>query len=283
MPEAPIITLPNNIWESFRDNAGGAYIGRGSGINGYEELYETEGVFDGDLRFTFDSEFEITIPNEQLVFPQVIVNLNGSQTTNDLVRSISINSIPANDNSVFPILGQTFLTSAYLYVNGDLDEFPLWQANPTLEEQIIPVGDSSQCTGAPIIASGPTSPTQNRIPFQHTDQPNGDIRPMVVAGVVIGGLFVLAIVGCILCCLCRKKSQRRERMVNAAGRAELQRTILHKSSEFPLFARVLELPDSGALDDERDRLHEADALQIYEMEGGIWNELEGGIWNELEG
>ena len=43
-PEFPIVTLPYDVWTNFQDNAGGTYIGRSNGINGYGELYGVDDV-----------------------------------------------------------------------------------------------------------------------------------------------------------------------------------------------------------------------------------------------
>ena len=41
-PEFPIVTLPYDIWTNFLDNAGGTYLGRSNGINGYGELFSVD-------------------------------------------------------------------------------------------------------------------------------------------------------------------------------------------------------------------------------------------------
>lgn len=45
----------------------------------------------------------------------------------------------------FPLLGQTFLTSAYIMVDYDKNEFTLWQANATSDEDLVVMLPSSTC------------------------------------------------------------------------------------------------------------------------------------------
>lgn len=89
----------------------------------------------GSLTFTISSGFKITIPNSQLVVPDMSTNNRGTTIINSstqdstgphgATREILLDSMQGVNANDMPILGTPFLSSAYLSVNHDVDTFTL--------------------------------------------------------------------------------------------------------------------------------------------------------------
>ncbi|MCJ1436607.1 hypothetical protein MMC27_005987 [Xylographa pallens] len=216
-PIYPIITLPYDIWQSFQAFGGGTYIGRSVGINIWGEVFAAEGVYDGDLSFTLSTGLVIRVPNSQLVVPDVYVDSDGVPTSNVSTREVLLNSLQDVNLNDLPLLGRTFLTSAYLHVNYDLNQFTLWQANPTLNESIVAVAssDNPSCTPATSTAvtsstpaaTGTTSgsPISSAIAAPIT-QNNKTISTGAIVGAAVGGAAVIGIIVAVVLLLCFRRS-----------------------------------------------------------------------------
>ncbi|MCJ1405933.1 hypothetical protein MMC11_009167 [Xylographa trunciseda] len=217
-PIYPIITIPYDIWQNFLAFGGGTYIGRSVGINLWGEVFSSEGVYDGDISFTLSSGLVIRIPNNQLVVPDINIDSDGVPTSNVSTREILLNSLQEVNQNDLPLLGRTFLTSAYLHVNYDLNQFTLWQANPTLNESIVAVGSSGSpsCTSTAspaIILSTPAvtgtasgSPTSSAIaaPAVQNDK---SVPTGAIVGAAVGGAAVIGIIAAIVLLLCFRRSR----------------------------------------------------------------------------
>ena len=145
-PDIPLITFPSSVWQAFFAAAGGTYIAPSESYKLWGMEYAANGVFDGDLSFSFSSGFEIIVPHSQLVVPDVQVNQAGQMDIpNSNSREILIYNLETSNANDMPLLGQAFLTSTYLHVNNDDEEFTIWQANPTKAENLVTVGSQSTC------------------------------------------------------------------------------------------------------------------------------------------
>lgn len=164
-PDIPLITFPSNVWNSFTSLAGGNFVAPSESYKLWGMDFDTDGVFDGDMTFTLSSGLEITVPNSQLVVPDVTVSSSGqTQITNSNVREILVYNLEASNVTDMPLLGQVFLTSAYLHVDNDAEQFTLWQARPTNETRLIPVARGSPTcsnqtsTPSTSVAASPQAP-----------------------------------------------------------------------------------------------------------------------------
>ncbi|KAL9116598.1 MAG: hypothetical protein Q9187_006876 [Circinaria calcarea] len=202
-PEYPIITIPFQVWESFKSYAGGTYMDRSYGINLWGQLYEAAGVYAGDLTFTLSTGLQIRIPNNQLVVPDIHISDAGQQYINDTTREVLLNSLQDINADDIPKLGHTFLTSTYLYVNNDENAFTIWQSNPTTDENIISVGPSTtSCSSIPVstATSSASASSLSRESSQSNPVPIG-----AVVGAAVGGVALLLLIGLTILYLRRRK------------------------------------------------------------------------------
>jgi uncharacterized membrane protein len=75
---------------------------------------------------------------------------------------IRINSLQDTTQTAFPYLGRYFLTAAYVVANSDANEFTIYQANPTSEEDLVALGEDNKsvnaqatCTVQPTASADP--------------------------------------------------------------------------------------------------------------------------------
>lgn len=157
--------------------------------------------YTGDLTFTIASQLQIRIPNHQLVLPDYTINEQGQQeVTNSSLADILLYQLAGGDTGDFPILGQPFLTSAYLMVDYDNSQFHLWQSNPSPKKELIAVGpancdntssSSSTGSGSSPISSNPASPSR-------TEKKKHALAGGAIAGIIVGALAVLALLACLI-------------------------------------------------------------------------------------
>jgi len=139
------------------------------------------------------------------VVPDYSVDSSGRQSSNATTREILLNSLQDVNSNDMPLLGRTFLTSAYLYVNYDQSEFTLWQANPTTDQNLVAVGSGPSCPTTPVTpttsaGSSPSTP------------PNPSVPTGAIIGGACGGAAVLGILIGVAFFF-----RRRSRHVDAAG------------------------------------------------------------------
>lgn len=132
----------------------------------------TRSRYDGDLTFTLFDKFNITIPNHQLVIPDRHTNDFGTAST----RELMINPLLSGHQNAqdFPLLGQSFLTSAHIMVNYDKNVFTLWQANATSDEDLVVILPSSVCK--PV-----SSPRTSAVSYKSTSQATSTITLSVTS------------------------------------------------------------------------------------------------------
>lgn len=106
--------------------------------------YATQGIFDGDLQFVLSSGPEITVPNSQLVVPDVQIDKQGQmQVPDDTMKEILVYNLENSNLNDMPLLGQVFLASVYMHVDNEQEQFTLWQAKPTADKNLVTVESTS--------------------------------------------------------------------------------------------------------------------------------------------
>ena len=120
------------------------------------------------------------------------MDLNGKAVFNDSTRAVMLTE---QGQTAIPILGSTFLTSAYMMVNLDEHSLTIWEANQTTNEDLHTVNRTSSCQYSPSNqpASGPSGLNGGQI-----------------AGIVIGSLLLVTAVEGITWCLLRRRKRRRQ-------------------------------------------------------------------------
>jgi hypothetical protein len=217
-PDIPLITFPSAVWQAFSAAIGGTYIAPSESYKLWGMDYAANGVFDGDLSFLFSSGLEITIPNSQLVVPDVQVNQAGQMDIpNSNNREILIYNLETSNVNDMPLLGQAFLTSAYIHVNNDDEEFTIWQANPTKGENLVTVGSQSTCHQT----------TSNQTTFGGTGPvPKNSVRTLsaaVISAISIG--IILAIGTIIIALYFLRRKQRRQSDATCSDSTEKRRSL----------------------------------------------------------
>jgi hypothetical protein len=180
-------------YEKWTDSAN---VGRSTGINFWTTLYEPDDVFQGDVTIELDSGLQVQVPNSQFVLPDMSIDKQtgevGMKTT---VRDVAFYSLQDSMRNLMPGLGRYFLTSSYLMVNHEENSFTLWEANPTTDEDLIPIIDEQTkkaCTNNSSQTPDP-SPTTN--PKGTEEAPDAlPISKGAIAGIVLTSVFAVGLI-----------------------------------------------------------------------------------------
>ncbi|MCJ1402725.1 hypothetical protein MMC11_005946 [Xylographa trunciseda] len=222
-PAYPGITLPPNTGPIMTE-----YMGTPVGHGGTDEagdgnvpfynsyIYLASDVYQGDLTFTFESGLQIAVTNDQLVVPVWETNANGiAIQKNDTLRKVLINTLGWPVLNVQPILGQPFLTAAYLSVNYDSNQFTISNVNVTKTSNVVAIDPSGTCIPHPTIStspgssntttSGPPGSSNITITTSSTSLASG-----AIAGIVVGTVLILAILGTGLFFFLRSRRAKRQ-------------------------------------------------------------------------
>lgn len=167
--------------------------------------------YDGDLTFKLDKNLQITIPNHQLIVPERRLVNDGTLATNASRPVMRINALQEISEGAFPVLGRYFLTTSYVMVNEDANQFTIWEANPTSSEDLVAVDEDNKvlnaqasCTIQPTASAEPghgdNTTTTAVGGTSNTSEPIADSSPApsgistgAIAGIAIGiGALVLA-------------------------------------------------------------------------------------------
>lgn len=185
--------------------------------------------YDGNLTFNIYPDLEITIPNHQLVVPDIEVNPQGQEavykySTYVEVLINSLQDVNAND---MPRFGRPFLSSAYLLVDNDHQQFTLWASQQSGNSDLVEMGPP---TCRPSVA--PSVPTSTPIAAPSpSSSASGGPSKATIAGSVIGGLAAVS-----LFCgayLLQKRRQRRHRKREEALQAGPADTSAYDKAEMP--------------------------------------------------
>ncbi|EFR04112.1 hypothetical protein MGYG_07119 [Nannizzia gypsea CBS 118893] len=202
-PDNPSVVLPEDIFGNLKKAFPGKTVEHSTGIYPTSLAYEPENVFAGNITFTLSSGLQITIPNHQLVLPNIEIGDDGAQKIADGNKTINFSQIKSEAMSY---LGQPFLTSAYIYVNNDMKEFTVWQANATTATDLVTVqsgSDNCDNDDASSLSGG------------------------AIAGIVVGVVAFLAIAALCLFFFLKRRNQNKDRdskaglpLVNTNQRAD---------------------------------------------------------------
>lgn len=110
------------------------------------------------------------MPNDHLVVPERKINGDGEIVANRTQPLLRINSLQDTTEDAFPRLGQYFLSQAYLFCNEDLQEFTLWKANPTSDEDLVAVNADNEIVRGDNICSDRSSPSPPPPPEESEDE-----------------------------------------------------------------------------------------------------------------
>lgn len=172
--------------------------------------------YDGDVTISLSSGLSVRMPNRQLVVPEVSIDhRTGEMTSNSTGPDLLIDSMQDVNSNDMAQLGSYFLSIAYLMVNVDKDEFTLWPAKPTTEEDLVALDETS----AEIKNICP--PGASTIDSNSTEQIGPDARPKnpasledsgiqtgAIVGIAVGCVSALAFIGLAIWLLRRKRKSR---------------------------------------------------------------------------
>lgn len=175
-------------------------------------------TFNGNLSITINDEVTVSISNDQLIFDEPYIASNGLIKRNLDWKNIPIVRYGDTDQNM-PRLGGIFLSSAYLMVNHDKDEFTISgiQEQPAAQK-LVGIDSASNCI-APVDGGStalPTTPTSSSSPEDSSNSLPGG----AVAGIVVGIIALLTVFAGLAFFL------RRRRMVPAPAKnaTELEAT-----------------------------------------------------------
>lgn len=170
----------------------------------------------GDLTIQLQSGLSVRVPNDQLVVPDVVIDgPTGAPVVNGTAPDLVINSIQDINANDLPQLGRQFLSAAYLMVNMEADQFTLWSANPTSDQDLVAVDkadqeviqycsaeQTSESNGGDAPGSDPSS----------TDAPessnsSSSSRTGLIAGATVGGIAGVLLIGSAAFCLFRRRKK----------------------------------------------------------------------------
>ena len=206
------ISLSEDIWWAFTNVTEVAEIGRSiSPINFWGVAIPADGAYakfliysvieiadidpryEGDLTFSVYPGLDIRIPNHQLVVPDVVINPEGqTYAPNSSIAEVLILSLQAINVNDMPLFGLPFLSSAYLIVDNDKQQFTLSQSQKSSISNLVAIDPPACSIPAPSPTSQPlasvlasSAPTSTPTP-----QPSSGIPKGTIAGAVVGGLAI---------------------------------------------------------------------------------------------
>ncbi|KAL8814660.1 MAG: hypothetical protein Q9191_008531, partial [Dirinaria sp. TL-2023a] len=125
-------------------------------------------------------------------------------------------SINKND---MPLLGHTFLSSAYFMVDQDRQQFTLAEAIPTEDQKLVPIGPPSCALPTPVSPPATSSASGLRTSSETTPNSSSPTRSAAqdrhtssgaVAGAVIGGVAGLSLCVVAIILLLRRRRARQQ-------------------------------------------------------------------------
>lgn len=152
------------------------------------------------MTFKLVDGLKVTVPNHQLVLPNIAVdNTTGDQFYMDDNKTIMIHHKPVSD---MPILGQAFLSSAYLHVDNHEKQFSLWEAKATDKMQLITVehsegGKKKECENTESQSPSSSDSDEDSDNAEDGDEDGGKSSSLsggAIAGIVIGVVAGVALI-----------------------------------------------------------------------------------------
>lgn len=162
----------------------------------------TDCRYKGDLTITFSNTFSVRIRNDQLIVPELTIEkTSGALNANASSPELLFNSLQSGNSNDMARIGRQFFSGAYILVNHDANEYTLWAANATAEQNLVIVDEngnerSSPCTSSTASASASTSATAS----------SQGISSGGIAGAVVGSVAGTAVIaGAVFFLIWRKR------------------------------------------------------------------------------
>ncbi|KIN05183.1 hypothetical protein OIDMADRAFT_101942 [Oidiodendron maius Zn] len=200
LPDYPVLmTIAlDPYFNTFQILTNTSITDRSFGLAYFSMLYgEGDQPYQGDLTFNIQSGPSIRIPNNQLVVSERSINQDsGALEANSSARNLVINPVQSLNANDLPKLGRQFLSSAYIMMNQDANQFTLWSSNPTSAVDLVAVSTNGTevtdfCTDA---ATTPSSTPQETTPPSSASGKKAALSAGPIAGIAIGAVAVVAIV-----------------------------------------------------------------------------------------
>ena len=139
---------------------------------------------------TLDAGLEIRIPKHQIVQPVLDIDDNGQQqVVNTTERAVLFFSVLPK-NLRITVLGRPFMSSAYLFVDNDKEQFTLWASKPDPKQDLVAVG-------SPVCENRKSTFTSGKI-----------------AGIAVGAIAALALSSWIVYLLQNRWASKRQPVQN---------------------------------------------------------------------
>jgi hypothetical protein len=203
--------------------------------------------FPGNLTFVLASGLALTIPNHQLVIPEVNVTSTGQLIPGDPSRrEIPIYNFESVNADDMPLLGQLFLTSVYLHVNNDESTFTLWQANLTGDENLVTVGKAADCATTPKNPGPSVTPEKKKS--------GSGLSTTAIAGATTGAVVGAAALILLIVLFTRKRRSVFQLSGPKSPTYDTFKEIVHEAA-----------PSGGSIEGGFRQPHELSWRPIYEM------------------
>lgn len=210
-----VLTLPVQYWDKMAEMMGVERSPFNNGSSG-ELFYRVTSVkpesatFNGNLSIRINDAITVTIPNKQLIFDEPYIASNGLIKRNPDWKNIPI--VRYNDlDQNMPRLGGMFLSSAYLMVNHDKNEFTISQVQEKpAAQKLMSIDTANGCVAAVESGSSasPETPGSSSRPRDSSGLSVG-----AIAGIVVGIVVVIGIIAGTAVLI------RRRRKVGAASKS----------------------------------------------------------------
>ncbi|EQK97813.1 Peptidase aspartic [Ophiocordyceps sinensis CO18] len=211
IPERPVVMdMPlKPYFANLLDKIGNVEAGRSNSVDWWNVILDgTLPIFSGSLSFVLESGLQIKIPNHQLIVPERRIEAGGGISVNDSRPALRINSLQSTTSQSLPLLGRYFFTGAYVMANRDANQFTLWEANPTSEENLVAVNDKNEVFPATAKGSCARQPTASLKPDGANSGGSGaSVSPGAMAGIAVGGAAAIVAAAALTWWLLRRKRE----------------------------------------------------------------------------
>ncbi|KAF2826889.1 hypothetical protein CC86DRAFT_21950 [Ophiobolus disseminans] len=215
-----VLTLPTQYWNKTADLMGAKLSPLNGGFSGalfyhLASVRPNTATFNGNLSITINKALTITIPNKQLIFDEPYIAPNGLIMRNKDWKNIPIVRYTDLDQNM-PRLGGMFLSSAYLMVNHDKDEFTISGVQETpAAQKLVGIDTTNSCIAN--VEGGTTAVPEPSTPASHSSSDSKALSGGAIAGIVVGILALIALIAGIAFLAWR----RRKIPANVQYKAEL--------------------------------------------------------------
>lgn len=157
------------------------------------------------MSITINDEITVTIPNDRFMFDEVYTTNNGQIRRNPDWKNIPIVSYTDLDQNM-PRVGGMFLSSAYLMVNHDKNEFTI---APVQEQaaapKLIGIDTTNNCVASVEEGTTTTPGTPGTRTGANAGAESSGLSAGAIAGIVVGIVAGIAIFGGLAFLMWRKR------------------------------------------------------------------------------